>query len=91
MEPIKRTKVFMTGRSQAVRIPAEYRFSTKEVYVRRDPKMGTSSFLRLQVGGMKSLPLWTKLAFQKILWQIAARTARGIEMDSADSELRADL
>jgi antitoxin VapB len=40
MEPIKRTKVFMTGRSQAVRIPAEYRFSTKEVYVRRDPQNG---------------------------------------------------
>jgi antitoxin VapB len=40
MGPIKRTTVFMTGRSQAVRIPAEYRFSTKEVYVRRDPQTG---------------------------------------------------
>lgn len=30
----------MTGRSQAVRIPAEFRFSTDEVYVRRDPRTG---------------------------------------------------
>ncbi|VFM98145.1 MAG: antitoxin VapB [Candidatus Kentron sp. G] len=31
-------KVFMTGRSQAVRLPAEFRFDTKEVFIRRDPK-----------------------------------------------------
>ena len=30
----------MSGRSQAVRIPAEFRFSSKEVYIRRDPKNG---------------------------------------------------
>ncbi|GAB6056986.1 AbrB/MazE/SpoVT family DNA-binding domain-containing protein [Desulfonatronum parangueonense] len=29
-------KVFMNGRSQAVRLPAEFRFSCKEVYVERD-------------------------------------------------------
>lgn len=29
-------KVFMTGRSQAVRIPKQFRFGTPEVYVRRD-------------------------------------------------------
>ena len=28
-------KVFMTGRSQAVRIPKPFRFATPEVYVRR--------------------------------------------------------
>ena len=28
-------KVFMTGRSQAVRIPRAFRFDTPEVYVRR--------------------------------------------------------
>ncbi len=33
-------KVFTTGRSQAVRLPAAYRFDTKEVYVRRDPVTG---------------------------------------------------
>lgn len=30
----------MSGRSQAVRIPAEYRFSSAEVYIRRDPQTG---------------------------------------------------
>lgn len=30
----------MTGRSQAVRIPAEFRFTTSEVYVRRDEQTG---------------------------------------------------
>jgi len=29
-------KVFMNGRSQAVRLPAEFRFSCAEVYVERD-------------------------------------------------------
>jgi antitoxin VapB len=30
----------MTGRSQAVRIPAEFRFNTDEVFVRRDAQTG---------------------------------------------------
>jgi antitoxin VapB len=38
-QPAK-AKVFMSGRSQAVRIPAEYRFATEEVYIRRDPQSG---------------------------------------------------
>jgi len=33
-------KLFMNGRSQAVRLPAEYRFEGKEVYVRRDEATG---------------------------------------------------
>lgn len=33
-------KIFMTGRSQAVRLPAEFRFDTDEVYIRRDPQTG---------------------------------------------------
>ncbi len=33
-------KVFMTGRSQAVRLPAEFRFNSKEVYISRDNKSG---------------------------------------------------
>ncbi len=38
--PAERAKVFMTGRSQAVRIPAAYRFTTDEVYIRRDAETG---------------------------------------------------
>lgn len=33
-------KLFLNGRSQAVRLPAEYRFEGSEVYVRRDPRTG---------------------------------------------------
>jgi antitoxin VapB len=33
-------KVFKTGRSQAVRLPAPFRFSGDEVYIRRDPATG---------------------------------------------------
>ena len=33
-------KIFTTGRSQAVRLPLEFRFDTREVYIRRDPATG---------------------------------------------------
>jgi antitoxin VapB len=39
--PISKTaKLFRNGRSQAVRLPSEYRFEGPEVYVRRDPATG---------------------------------------------------
>lgn len=37
---LKTAKLFRNGRSQAVRLPAEYRFEGSEVYVRRDPATG---------------------------------------------------
>lgn len=33
-------KLFANGRSQAVRLPAAYRFDAKEVFIRRDPQTG---------------------------------------------------
>ena len=33
-------KLFMTGRSQAVRLPREYRFEGEAVFIRRDPATG---------------------------------------------------
>ena len=33
-------KLFRNGRSQAVRLPAEFRFEGTEVFIRRDPKTG---------------------------------------------------
>ena len=33
-------KLFRNGRSQAVRLPSEYRFEGSEVYIRRDPSSG---------------------------------------------------
>jgi len=40
MPELEKAKVFMTGRSQAVRIPAKYRFKSGEVYIRQDPGTG---------------------------------------------------
>ena len=40
MPQAARARVFMSGRSQHVPIPAEYRFSAEEVFVRRDPASG---------------------------------------------------
>jgi antitoxin VapB len=31
-------KLFANGRSQAVRLPAQFRFDTSEVFIRQDPK-----------------------------------------------------
>jgi len=33
-------KIFMNGRSQAVRLPAGFRFTEKEVHIRKDPATG---------------------------------------------------
>lgn len=33
-------KLFTNGRSQAVRLPAAFRFGAKEVFIRRDPDTG---------------------------------------------------
>ena len=40
MPILEKAKVLMSGRSQAVRIPAQFRFSKSEIYIRRDPKNG---------------------------------------------------
>lgn len=40
MALMTKARVFMSGRSQHVTIPAEYRFTSDEVYVRRDPQSG---------------------------------------------------
>ena len=40
MTQLEKAKVFYSGRSQAVRIPAEFRFTGNEVYIRRDPRNG---------------------------------------------------
>jgi antitoxin VapB len=38
---VKRTaKLFLNGRSQAIRLPAEFRFEGTEVFIERDPKTG---------------------------------------------------
>lgn len=36
----QKAKLFTNGRSQAVRLPAAYRFEETEVYIRKDPETG---------------------------------------------------
>ena len=36
----KTAKIFATGRSQAVRLPLEFRFDVAEVFIRHDPATG---------------------------------------------------
>ncbi len=36
----KTAKLFLNGRSQAVRLPAEFRFEGREVFIRQDPATG---------------------------------------------------
>ena len=40
MAQAAKARVFMSGRSQHVTIPAEYRFRSSEVSIRRDPRTG---------------------------------------------------
>jgi antitoxin VapB len=40
MPKVGKARVFMSGRSQAVRIPAAYRFASEEVFIRRDLQTG---------------------------------------------------
>ena len=37
---LQTAKIFVTGRSQAVRLPLEFRFDVAEVFIRRDPGTG---------------------------------------------------
>nr|WP_315227617.1 AbrB/MazE/SpoVT family DNA-binding domain-containing protein [uncultured Albidiferax sp.] len=37
---LQTAKIFATGRSQAVRLPLEFRFDVAEVFIRRDPLTG---------------------------------------------------
>jgi antitoxin VapB len=49
MAQVEKPRVFVSGGSQAVRIPAAYRFATDEVYIRRDPQ--SSDLILLQAPG----------------------------------------
>jgi antitoxin VapB len=40
MGNVEKARVFKNGRSQAVRIPTQYRFESDEVFIRRNPITG---------------------------------------------------
>ena len=76
MPPSAKARVFMSGRSQHVTIPAEFRFSTSEVYIERDPQTG--------VVHLSEKPLRASPSMQEIF---AALDAAG----AADFEIKRDL
>ena len=50
----QRATVFQNGRSQAVRLPAAFRFDSAEVYIRKDPRTGDVVLSR-KPGGWKEV------------------------------------
>lgn len=71
-------KLFKNGRSQAVRLPAEFRFEGDEVLIRRDPVTGEV----ILTPKNKSFEAWLALRDQ-VLAQISEA-----ELDSALDNLR---
>ncbi len=45
-----KARVFRNGRSQAVRIPAQFRFATEEVFVQRDSRTGALTLSEKPLG-----------------------------------------
>ena len=58
--PTTRAKVFWSGRSQAVRLPKEFRFASSEVTIRREGKTvvleATDEWPEGYLGGAERLP-----------------------------------
>jgi antitoxin VapB len=57
----KRAKLFKNGRSQAVRLPKEFRFEGKEVAIRRDPITGEVIIAPAPVESTMSFDEWFAL------------------------------
>jgi virulence-associated protein VagC len=58
--PMSRTaKVFMTNRSQAVRLPKEFQFSTDEVFIRKEGEEVILSPAR-RIGGLISIAVLSR-------------------------------
>jgi antitoxin VapB len=51
-------KLFRNGRSQAVRLPKEFRFEGTEVAIRRDPASGDIILSELAPGAARSMKDW---------------------------------
>jgi antitoxin VapB len=56
--PVKTAKLFKIGRSQAVRLPKEFRFEGAEVAIRRDPGTGDVTLSKSPLSSPKSWQEW---------------------------------
>ena len=84
MAQVEKARVFMSGRSQAVRIPAEYRFTSKEVYIRRDAQSGDVILSQAPDGWNDVYAALDKAGFRRI----SSPTARPGPPAKADSQHR---
>lgn len=73
MALLEKAKVFMSGRSQAVRIPAEFRFTSNEVFIRRDPKNGDLILSQAPSGLQEIFDAFDRLGLPKDIFSTAER------------------
>ena len=77
MPQAAKARVFMSGRSQHVTIPAEYRFSGDEVFVRRDPGERRPDPLAIRRAvGRSSSPRSTRTRSPTTSWPTEHRASR---------------
>ena len=59
--PLRTAKLFMNGRSQAVRLPKDFQFEGSEVAIRRDPATGEVVLSRPPAQQQRTLQEWFDL------------------------------
>jgi antitoxin VapB len=72
-------KLFMNGRSQAVRLPAAFRFEGGEVRIRRDPESGEVILSPLN----RSFEVWVALR-DRLLSQIPSEDLDALDVSRGD-------
>ena len=79
-------KLFRNGRSQAVRLPAEFRFEGDEVQIRRDPETGDVILSPLN----KSFADWLE-AHERLLASMSDEERKELEKFMADRDQGEDV
>jgi antitoxin VapB len=79
-------KLFKNGRSQAVRLPAEFRFEGDEVEIRRDPETGDVILSPLN----KSFADWLE-AHQRLLASMTDEERKELDEFMADRDQGEDI
>jgi antitoxin VapB len=79
-------KLFKNGRSQAVRLPAEFRFEGDEVEIRRDPETGDVILSPLN----KSFADWLE-AHQRLLASMTDEERKELDEFMADRDQGEDV
>jgi antitoxin VapB len=83
---MRTAKLFKNGRSQAVRLPAEFRFEGDEVQIRRDPETGDVILSPLN----KSFADWLE-AHERLLASITEEERKELEEFMADRDQGEDV